>query len=100
MKIRINGYELEGEAGAIRELLGFNDCQQIKKNAENDENLKQSAEKQKVSKPKAEPKKKKAVDVGKIRALRNGNWTLEKIADEMRLSVPTIRKYLNEGGAA
>lgn len=34
------------------------------------------------------------VDVGKIRALHNAGWSNAKIADEMGISDPTIRKYI------
>ena len=56
-----------------------------------------------VKKPEPVPEKKKPVppsnkisdvDVGKIRALHNAGWSNAKIADEMKLSDPTIRKYI------
>lgn len=49
--------------------------------------------------PKEEPKPKqtatkKPLDDGKILALRNAGWTLEKIADEMNCSVQTVANHL------
>lgn len=46
--------------------------------------------------PKAAPKPKKELDIGKVKALRKAGWTLEKIADEMGVSSPTISKSLKE----
>lgn len=39
---------------------------------------------------------KKVLDVGKMRALRNANWSYAKIADEMRCSESTVYKKLKE----
>lgn len=52
--------------------------------------------------PKVEPEKKPVPpsnklsndDIGKIRALHKAGWSIAKIADEMKLSDPTIRKYI------
>ena len=49
--------------------------------------------------PKAEPKPKqtatkKPLDDGKILALRNAGWSLEKIADEMNCSPQTVANHL------
>lgn len=43
----------------------------------------------------AKPAKKKELDVPKMRALQEGGWSIEKIADEMGCSTPTVRKYLS-----
>lgn len=50
--------------------------------------------------PKAEVKKgrKKALDTGKLKALRAAGWTVAKIADEMGVSEPTIRNYIHKLG--
>lgn len=45
---------------------------------------------------KPDPKPPKGVDVGKIMALTNAGWSAPKIADEMNLSAPTVRKYQKE----
>ena len=44
--------------------------------------------------------KKKTVDTGKIRALREGGWSVAKIADEMGLSDQTVRNYMKKEGIA
>lgn len=53
-------------------------------------------------KPKKEKKpsvrKTKEIDKGKLKTLREAEWPLEKIADELGVSVPTIRKHLTEMG--
>lgn len=48
-----------------------------------------------VSEP---PKKRKDIDMGKIRALHNAGWSQQAIADEMGVSAPTIKKRLEEMG--
>ena len=48
----------------------------------------------KAEKPKAAPKPKKDIDMGKVKALRKAGWTLEKIADEMGCSAQTIANKL------
>lgn len=49
---------------------------------------------------KTETKKgrKKALDTGKLKALRAAGWTVAKIADEMGVSEPTIRNYIHKLG--
>lgn len=37
---------------------------------------------------------KKALDVGKLVALHNAGWSVAKIADELKVSVRTVYKYL------
>ena len=44
------------------------------------------------------PKKRKDIDMGKIRALHNAGWSQQAIADEMGVSAPTIKKRLEEMG--
>ena len=48
--------------------------------------------------PKKKPKKKqeKAFDMGKLRALHEGGWSVAKIADEMGVSQQTIYNKLKE----
>lgn len=60
--------------------------------------------KTKKPKPKPAPKpkksakkpgpKKKELDIDKANALRDAGWSIQKIADEMGVSAPTIRKHL------
>lgn len=47
--------------------------------------------------PEPEKPKKPKVDTGKIKALADAGWSVQKIAGEMGLSGPTIRRYLKEG---
>lgn len=51
--------------------------------------------------PKKEPavesrrtNKKKEIDIGKARALKNAGWSYEKIGDELGVTGMTVRKYL------
>lgn len=46
--------------------------------------------------PEPEKQKKPKVDTGKIKALADAGWSVQKIAEEMGLSAPTIRRYLKE----
>ena len=48
--------------------------------------------------PKKKPKKKqeKAFDMGKLKALYEGGWSVAKIADEMGVSQQTIYNKLKE----
>ena len=64
--------------------------------------------------PKAKPKKaavkstqqpvekkpgvKKEFDTGKMNALLKAGWSVPKIADEMGVSDPTVRKYMKQEG--
>lgn len=41
---------------------------------------------------------KSKLDDGKIKALRNAGWTLEKIADEMHCAPQTVANHLNAMG--
>lgn len=45
---------------------------------------------------KREPKNKKTLDMGKVKALRKAGWSLDKIADEMGVSPQTIANRLKE----
>lgn len=53
------------------------------------------APKPKKSAKKPGPKKKQ-LDIGKMNALRKAGWSIPKIADEMGVSAPTIRKALRD----
>lgn len=50
---------------------------------------------EKAVKP-AKQAKRKELDVPKMRALAEGGWSMEKIADEMGCSAQTVRNRLNE----
>ena len=38
----------------------------------------------------------KELDMGKVRALKNAGWSVQKIADEMGVSRPTMNKVIQE----
>ena len=46
--------------------------------------------------PKPKKKGRPPFDKGKMNALLKAGWTVPKIADEMGVSVPTIKKYMKE----
>ena len=46
--------------------------------------------------PKRHSTKKVTLDMGKVKALKNAGWSTPKIADEMRVSVSTVARRLNE----
>lgn len=51
--------------------------------------------------PKQEAEQKRApkqpqVDVGKIRSLAKAGWTTKQIAEDVKCSLPTVRKYMEE----
>lgn len=48
--------------------------------------------------PKPKKKGRAAFDVGKMNALLKAGWSVPKIADEMGVSAPTVRKYMREEG--
>lgn len=52
-------------------------------------------------KPELKPKQRKAInrkelDMGKVKALREAGWSMEKIADEMGCAAQTIANHLRE----
>lgn len=50
------------------------------------------------TKPGPKPKGQKPIDDGRIRALWEGGWSVAKIADDMQLSAPTVRKHMQKMG--
>lgn len=83
-------YDIEGTVEEIKELLGMMQPKAV---------VQEEPPKAVV---KAKPKqktKKKEVDVGKIRALNKAGWSVEKIADEMRIGKSTVYKKLKENAA-
>ena len=44
------------------------------------------------------PGTKKEFDTGKMNALLKAGWSVPKIADEMGVSDPTVRKYMKQEG--
>lgn len=43
-------------------------------------------------------RKKEEVDVGKLYALADGNWPAAKIAEEPKISIATVYRYLDKRG--
>ena len=82
-------YDIEGTVEEIKELLGMMQPKAV---------VQEEPPKAEV-KAKPKPKKKKEVDVGKIRALNKAGWSVEKIADEMRIDKSTVYKKLKENAA-
>lgn len=82
-------YDIEGTVEEIKELLGMMQPKAVV----------QEEPPKAVAKPKPKAKKKKEVDVGKIRALNKAGWSVEKIADEMRIALSTMYKKLKENAA-
>lgn len=83
-------YDIEGTVEEIKELIGM-----MQPKAVVQEETPKAVVK---AKPKAKSKKKE-VDVGKIRALNKAGWSVEKIADEMRIGKSTVYKKLKENAA-
>lgn len=66
--------------------------------AEPVEEPKKEAPKKPGPKPGTKPKGQKKIDDGKIRVLREGGWSITAIADEMKLSAPTVKAHLVKMG--
>ena len=62
------------------------------------EEPKKEAPKKPGPKPGTKPKGQKTIDDGKIRVLREGGWSITAIADEMKLSAPTVKAHLQKMG--
>lgn len=45
-----------------------------------------------------QPKKVKKFDVGKMKALLRGGWSIAEIADEMKVTEQTVRKHIKQEG--
>lgn len=87
MYIKMNDYEIYGRPDEIVELIKL----VVGRPGE------EVSHEEPAPAPDPAPKKPRVkVDVGKIKALHKAGWTVPKIADEMRLSAPTVRKYLKE----
>lgn len=97
MIIRVNGLTIEGTPAEAVEFVKLFGC------ADQGEPVTTGVPEEDTSKPvrvKPNPKKRKAFDVGKAKALRDAGWSVAKIADEMRVSEPTVRKHLKGATAA
>lgn len=61
------------------------------------EPVKAAAPKKATPQKKGGPKR-KPFDIGKAKACRDAGWSLDKIADEMGVSAPTVKKHLADAG--
>lgn len=57
---------------------------------------KPAKKKQEPAEKPADPESGKRIDTGKIRALSKAGWTTAAIAAEMRISQPTVLKYIRQ----
>lgn len=85
MIIRFDGFGIETTPTEAVEFVKLFDVQEQPK-AETSE-----------QKTRRTPANKKDIDVGKIHALKNAGWSVEKIADEMKLGTSTVYKKLQIG---
>ncbi len=92
MTIKYGEYVIEGTVAEVFEFVHMVDIPE-KKEEDADAD-------QEPKKPKAASKKRKPLDVGKMKALRKAEWSLAKIADEMRVSPQTVANYLKKEGVA
>lgn len=109
MIIKYMDYEITGTPAEVMELINMttkqskavpadmNDCDGEICVGDCDKCDKSTEQEVKPAKPKqVRGPYKKVLDVGKMRALRNANWSYAKIADEMRCSESTVYKKLKE----
>lgn len=89
MQIMFNGFEITGTPSEVFEFVNMKDVKA--------KPVEVPKEKPKATKPKQT--KRVDIDLGKVRALREGGWSVAAIADEMRVSEPTIRARLKEMSA-
>lgn len=92
MQIMFNGFEITGTPSEVFEFVNMKDVKA--------KPVEVPKEKPKaVAKSKPKQNKRVELDLGKVRALREGGWSVAAIADEMRVSEPTIRARLKEMSA-
>lgn len=103
MKVKYKGFDIEGSAAEVMELInlaaGETKPAPVKSNECDGEICVGDCDKCDIpqkSKAKTVKKAKRELDIPKIRALRNANWTLAQIADEMHCSVQTVSNKLKE----
>ncbi len=109
MIIKYMDYEITGTPAEVKEFIDMtankskavpvdmNECDGEIRVGDCDKCDKATEQKVKPAKPKqVRGPYKKVLDVGKMRALRNANWSYAKIADEMRCSESTVYKKLKE----
>ena len=91
MKLLKNGYEIEGTAEEVFLLLQMET--KYTEFLEKKEKPKKPAQK----KPARKPLEK---DMGKVKALRDAGWSLEKIADEFGVSPMTVSNWMKKEAKA
>ena len=103
MKVKYKGFDIEGSAAEVMELINLAAGEMKTKPVVMDkcdgEICVGDCDKCDIpqkSKAKTTKKKKRELDIPKIRALRRANWTLAQIADEMQCSVQTVSNKLKE----
>ena len=107
MKVKYKGFDIEGSAAEVMELINLAAGETKTKPVVMDEcdgeicvgdcDKCDAAPEVTVKPKKAKAKTaKRELDVPKMRALRNANWTLAQIADEMRCSPQTVSNKLKE----
>ena len=103
MKVKYKGFDVEGSAAEVMEFIDLAAGEAKAKPVVMDEcdgeicvgDCDKCVTPQK-SKTKKVKKAKRELDIPKMRALRNANWTLAQIADEMRCSPQTVSNKLKE----
>lgn len=106
MKVKYKGFDIEGSAAEVMELIDLaagevkpvatNECDGEICVGDCDKcDIPQKSKVKTVKKTKSKTAKRE-LDIPKIRALRNANWTLAQIADEMHCSVQTVSNKLKE----
>lgn len=97
MVIKYMDYEITGTPAEVMELINMTAKQAKAVPVDMNKCDKSTEQEVKPAKPKqVRGPYKKVLDVGKMRALRNANWSYAKIADEMRCSESTVYKKLKE----
>lgn len=106
MKVKYKGFDIEGSAAEVMELINLaageakpapvnaNECDGEICVGDCDKCV--ITQKSKATKKTKAKTAKRELDVPKMRALRNANWTLAQIADEMRCSPQTVSNKLKE----
>ena len=108
MKVKYKGFDIEGSAAEVLDLINLAAGEAKPAPVVTDEcdgeicvgdcdkcDIPQKPKVKTVKKTKSKTAKRE-LDVPKMKALRNANWTLAQIADEMRCSPQTVSNKLKE----
>ena len=108
MKVKYKGFDIEGSAAEVLDLINLAAGEAKPAPVVTDEcdgeicvgdcdkcDIPQKSKVKPVKNTKSKTAKRE-LDIPKIRALRNANWTLAQIADEMHCSVQTVSNKLKE----